>query len=291
MRIAPVVLLALGCTPTGTPGDAVPSLADVLAGDDDVGLVDRAAALDGAQEHDVAAAGAALDFSAAPAEFYIDVDGSAVSDAGSGTTTVGSEYDNFVAGVLTAAAADLVTVAVALPPALAIDLVAQGTVTQLQPNVWVAHNTVDLGGTWVDGTFTVAWVGVGWLAEMRIASSDGQYQGDVWFNGFLSVDDDLGWWDFYDHGQLAGVVEWVSDGQDAGELGLAGTLGEQSGSAIVYTFAAGAARIDFTDAAAGTSGWVAVNPDRSGEVSHPDHAGGARSCWGTDLRDAACPEG
>jgi hypothetical protein len=217
--------------------------------------------------------------------------GEGIAEADEGTADTGSAgYSNYAAGVLSAMAANLVTTAVVLPPSIGIGIVAQGTITEIDTNVWQAERTIPLGGQDVTGTFTVAWVGVGWLAEMRLTTEDGTWSDDVWFNGFLGHEGAVGWWDLYDHGELVGVVEWLADGQGNAQFGIAAVGGEHAGSGLNYVFVDnGFARIDAV-AATGDHAWVQVNPDQSGEVRLPDYNGGLPACWAPDFTNTACPE-
>lgn len=268
--------------------DPAPTLSDVSSQADElVGIVDRTAALEGALDHDLAPIGDPIALDSAPGGFYMEFDGREISNADDGTAGNTAEYSNFVAGSLAVIAADVVTAATVIPPALAIGVTAQGTITQLEPNVWQAENTVNLGGTDVTGTFTVAWVGVGWLAEMRITG--GEYDHELWFNGFLAYGGGLGWWDFYSNGQVAGVVEWIGDGQGNAQFGIGVVAGQYAGNYMSYTFTDdGTARVDAHDEGRAEDAWVQVNPDQTGEVRLPDYNGGAVACWDASFMNAAC---
>jgi len=290
--LAPVVvslaLFAACDTPSASHAD-IPVLADVSAqADAQVGLVDRTAALQGATDADVAAKGPALNLNTAPAAFRMTLDASRLSGADEGTGR-SSTYDNVATGAFAATAAYGLTASILAPEALAIDLVADGHITRIGQNAWQAVRTVPIDGNDVTGTFTVAWVGVGWLAEMRLSSSDGSWNGQTWFTGYLAQGGGLGWWDIYDHGNLAGVVEWLGDGQGNAQLGIAAVAGDAAGSGLNWLFVdTGAARVDAVDGSTGEQSWVQVNPDASGEVRLPDYNGGAAACWATDRTDTPC---
>lgn len=291
--IVPVVLSAVLAACGEEERALAPAIADVSSYDADrtVALLDRAEILRDAVEFDAAPVGRGIDFAETPKEFALEFDaGEGVGGTDGGTVdTAAAGCSNYAAGVIAAWAANVITTSVVLPPAIGIGLVSQGTITQIDTNVWQAVRTVPLGGQDVTGTFTVAWVGIGWLAEMRLTTADGAWTDDVWFNGFLGFEGGVGWWDLYDRGALVGVVEWLADGQGNAQIGLAAVAGEHAGSALGYVFAAsGFARIDATDGA--THAWVQVNPDHSGEISHPQHAGGVRSCWAPDFTNSACAE-
>ncbi|MBW2257983.1 MAG: hypothetical protein JRI25_25740 [Deltaproteobacteria bacterium] len=231
--------------------------------------------------------GDALDLDRAPEGFHLDFDGGEIVEADGGTAGSGTLYVNFHHAALATAAADLVTAAVVLPPAWAIGVTANGTVTQEKPNVWKAENTIQLGGQEVTGHFTVAWVGIGWLAEMRVSSDDLDHA--LWFNGFLAYGGGLGWWDFYDDGQLVGVVEWIADGQGNAQFGMAALAGDAAGSVLSYAFtAADTARVDFHDGVTGEDSWVALAADRSGEVRLPNYNQGEAACWDVAFLNTEC---
>lgn len=288
-------LLALAaltaCAPAGEPVDLTPTLSGVSEeADAQLELVDRAAALAGAEEADVALPGAPIDLGAAPDAFFMDFDVSAVTAMGpaGGPPPPSATYVNVTRGVAMATLAEVAGLAVIAPPAAAVQLVSQGSVTQLADNVWMATNTVSDGQAWLSGRWTVAWVGVGWLAELRVTSSDGALQDHRWLAGFLSADSSLGWWDLYGQGgELVGVVEWLADGQGNGELGVAAMAGENAGDTLSFWSADGEDLIVFTDASLGEAAWVYADVDRSGEASAPDVNGGAPGCWAGE--DAAEP--
>lgn len=204
-------------------------------------------------------------------------------------------YANALQGIAMAGAADLITGLVIAPPAAAIGIAAHGAVAHPMDNVWVGVNAVSDGHRTVTGTFTVAWIGVGWLAEMRLTSSDGQYNNTRWFNGFVSSDDKVGWWDLYDtYGTVVGVVEWVDDGSGNGEFGIASLAGDTAGELLGYGFNDGDALVTYYDASAAQDLWVHVAPDQSGDLRSPDYAWGAKSCWAAadaaePFADIACP--
>ncbi|MCA9572688.1 MAG: hypothetical protein KC656_32840 [Myxococcales bacterium] len=277
---AATITALLACQPKEEePAVEGPRIAD-LSTQNETTLIDRQAALEGAVDFDQAAEGQAIDFT--DAGYMMEIDGSAITDNDANRT-----YNNWTAAVVATAAADLVAAAVIAPPAAGIHLVAQGQITQLAPNVWQANNTVDIGGQQVSGVLTVAWVGVGWVSEMRY--SNDTVTDKLWFNGFLSYENAVGWWDLYDENdQHAGVVEWISDGTN-GEFGIAALAGENAGDSLVYTVVDDHHRIDYHDDSAGEDAWVDLQPDLSGSVRLPGFAGGAISCWDTTFNDVACP--
>lgn len=299
-RIALLTNLGLfACAPT-TPalGTIAPSLDDIAStADAEVDVVDRTAALAGATDAQDADPGSPLDFASLPEGALLDISGGQqltaleqAADARSNT------YDNVITAVLLAGAADLVTAAVVAPPAAAIRIAADGTVTEVAPNVWSATNSVSDGYRTVTGTLVVAWVGVGWLAEMRLDSSDGEYADTLWFNGFVAANGALGWWDLYTADeQLAGVVEWAADGTGNAEFGIAALVGQAAGDVLAYGFSdTGETLIAYHDASRAEDAWVYVAADRSGELRSPDYNGGSPACWAAEdaeapLVDVTCP--
>ena len=282
--------LTIGLTVACTPTDDIiaPMLADVSASaDGELSVVDRSSALSGAQDYDQATLGGALDPASGGEGFALSVDGTAITSLESDDEASGT-YFNVWTGAAAAAAADLIALGVVAPPAAAIAVATQGTIEEVEPNLWYAENTVTYGGQSVTAHFTVAWVGVGWLAEMRISSTTG-YDHTLWFNGFLAYGGGLGWWDFYmEDGTLGGVVEWLGDGESAAEFGIAATGGDHAGSWILYTFLDEVSRIDSWAEAEQEAAYVFVNPDLSGEVLLPSYNDGAAACWDAGLRDVDC---
>lgn len=295
LALAPTLALALACG-SGDPEETVPPVLDEAAtGDEQVDLVDRSAVLAEAAEAEDAPDGVALDLNAAGDGFLMKIDSAEEIGTLDDDLRRAATYDAVVHGVAAAAFADAVVALVVAPPAAAVEIVRNGTVTEVSKNVWIATNTVSDGTNSVTGTFVVAWVGVGWLAEMRLTSSDGTWSGQPWFNGFVSVENAVGWWDFYDPaGTLGGVVEWVADGEGNGQFGIAATAGENAGDVLSYSFVDGVARIDFYDASADDTAWVQANADKSGEVRLPDYNGGVAACWDAEAAaepyaDVTCP--
>lgn len=298
---APSLALLAACGPLGSAPAHVPLLSEVSAeADAQLALVDRALALDGALDAAVAPAGRAIDLGAAPEGFTLSFDGSDVQDLGdeapAGAPAPTATFANVRHGVAMAAMADLAATAVVGPPALAIHVVRQGRVRQVAPNVWTATNSVRDGERELTGTLTAAWVNVGWLAEMRVTSSDGVYTDHKWFSGFLSHEGGIGWWDLYGaDGQLAGVVEWFADGQGHAEFGIAAMAGEGVGDTLSYWRADDEHLIVYDDASEGEEAWVYVAPDRSGEMRLVNVNGGEPGCWaGLDAEipyaDTPCAE-
>lgn len=281
-------------------GDEGPShhtpLLDELSSEADgqVDVVDRAAALEGAADHDQAALGPALDLTTTGRGFRLDIDSEGEVQSLEGEIPRASTYDHVLRAVGLAAAADLVTTLVVGPPAAAIGITANGAVVEVGDNVWVATNAVSDGATTVTGTFVVAWVGVGWVCEMRLTSTDGRYNGTKWFNGFVSTDGNLGWWDLYDaNGTLVGVVEWIADGNGNGEFAIGALAGDPAGDVLSYWFWDGEALVNHHDASLAEDTWVYVAADASGEVRAHDYNGGAPGCWASasaefPYADAAC---
>lgn len=289
LTLAPVAL-TLACG-TGASQPGFPVLADLSpAADAELALVDRTAALQDAVDADEAEAGPAIDLAGVPDAFRMEVDSSAAEQLPDGRS-----WGNAHQAVGMVAVANLATAFVVGPPSAAIHIAAGGTVTEVAPNVWTATNSVSDGTRTVAGTFTVAWVGVGWLAEMRLTSDDGVYADTLWFKGFLSEEGRLGWWDLYDGtGTLVGVVEWIADGQGNGQFGIAALSGDIAGDTLSYLASPGAWSVTYHDADRAEDAWVAVFADGSGELRSPDYNGGTLACWAAaeaeePYADAACP--
>ena len=284
--------LACGKPAPTEPDYATPDLGTAKAGDAEEDVVDRATALEGALPPDQAPDGEALDMSAQMAGFALTIDSK--SEVGSLQDEAPPErsatYQNVWHGVAMAAIADAATLLVVAPPAAAIDIVGHGVVGPIGKNLWGATNTVtDSSGRSVTGLFVVAWVGVGWVCEMRLWTSDGEYDNTRWFDGFVSADRHLGWWDLYDvSGTNVGVVEWADDGLGNAEFGIAATSGDSAGNLLTYTFAdTGDAYVAYHDHT-GSDYWVSVNADKSGSEQAPDFNGGAEACWAA-ADDATAP--
>lgn len=298
--LAPTLPLALACAAGPAPVDSPPApvwIDDATAGDLDVDLVDRAAELDGAQEYDLADVGEVLDLRTAGAGALLDIDADPITALeGQVPAYRSATYGNALQGVQMALAADVITGLVLAPPAAAIAITANGVTAQVDDNLWVGTHAVSDGLRTVTGTFVVAWVGVGWVAEMRLSSSDGQYQDTRWFTGFVSADRRVGWWDLYDgSGARAGVVEWLGDPDTGdGEFGIAALTGDAAGDALVYAFLEGDSAVAYWDASRAEDLWVHVAPDGSGDLRSPDYLGGSVACWaGADdpdpYHDVPCP--
>lgn len=294
MRLTPVLLtlLALGLA-CGSGSEPLPPTLDGVSTEADAALelVDRAAALEGALDADLAPVGLAPDLSSPPDGFALAFDAEEVgaldAEVPAGPPPPAVTYGNVRQGIALAALADAATASIVGPPAAAIAITLQGQVTQHAQNVWVATNTVSDGNRSVTGRWAVAWVGVGWLAEMRISTSDGALQDQRWFSGFLSADHHLGWWDFYDGaGALVGVVEWVTDGEGSGEFGIAALSGDAAGDSLRYWLSPEEALIAYVDASLGEEAYVYVGPDRAGELMAPNYNDGQAACWDGEAAEA-----
>lgn len=271
-----------------TPG---PTLAEVdPSADGAVDVVDRASALVGAVE---GTAGTAPDLANAPGAFYFQIDGQDIAsqvDAAAGQRMFPT-YVNVVTASLAVAAADLATVAVVAPPAAAIAFAGDGLLVEVSPWLWTAANVaVGPNGQSATLVLNVAWVGAGWLAEMRVTSSDGLYNDTLWFNGFLAADGSLGWWDLYANGAVAGVVEWVAAPDGSYEAGIASLTGDNNGDVLAYFGTADAEyAVTYWDASASFTSYVLLHPDQSGEVALLDWNYNNPGCWDTAYADVACP--
>lgn len=282
-----VVFVALAACETAQDTVSPPVLADISAERSALNLVDRAAALDGAVDYDLASAGVVADLSDDGASMAFTAEGLVDTDGLPTERDADFAYSNIFAGAAALVFAESVRYAVIAPPHLAIAFAADGDIVQTEANVWVATNTVDLPEGPLTTTFTVAWVGVGWLGEMRY--SDASHSNTLWFNGFISNDSNLGWWDLYADNGDAAVVEWISDGQGNGQFGIGVVSGAHEGSLISYTFAPDVDRIDFVDGDTGDSAYVLGNSDGSGEVQLHDHNDGQVACWDANNLNISCP--
>lgn len=280
------VLTLAACQPEeGPPAEVdAPRIAD-LDTTSRTTLVDRSAALDGAVDFDEAEEGALIDFSDPHSGYLMDFDGSAIT--AHSDEAVERTFRNFTAAVVGVTAADLVTASVLAPPAVAIGITSQGDIQQLAPNVWQATNSLQLAdGSTVSGELTVTWVAAGWISEMRYSTDD--VTDALWFNGFLSYQGALGWWDLYDvDGTHAGVVEWATNGID-GEFGMMALSGEHAGDYLIYTALADHYRIDHHDESTLEDSWIDLTPSLAGSVRLPTYNAGAEACWDITFNDVDC---
>ena len=292
------VLLAAGCD---ISEEAVhqPTLSEVSAeGDAAVSLIDRAAVLADAVEDE---AGEAPVLSGAAPGFYMEIDSADMADAldeaevaheGSAPPPPpGATYRNVLAAGTALVWADVATLAVVGPPSAAIAVAASGELTEVTPWLWSATNTVTgPQGESATVDLNVAWIGVGWLAEMRLSSSDGRYDDTLWFNGFLAVGGGVGWWDIYHEGEVAAVVEWIADGAGNGQAGIAALGGGVAGDALSYLHTAeGDFSVAYYDASEDFLNYAILYADNSGEVALINREDGAPGCWGADWADTDCP--
>ncbi len=290
-RIASLSVVSLVALQACSEPAAGPTLDQVDYGADaELALIDRAAALSGAQDYMDAAAGTQLDLADQPDAFYLQVNETEVGDPDPNAPPA-SSYGNVIAGSLMVGSASIATAAVVGPPSTAIGVATDGEVVQLEDNLWQATNSVVIDDVAYDLEFNVAYVLVGYLAEMRVTSDDGRFDDAVWFAGFVSAAGHLGWWDLYNgSGELQGVVEWIADGEGTAEFGIAATAGEHSGDLLAWWRHEGDNAVTYHDASTAEDAWVLVTEEGSGEVRHPGYNLGERSCWDVDYMDAACPE-
>lgn len=288
--------LALACS-----GDLphTPTLDEIdPSADGALDVVDRDAALAGASEDE---AGPVLDLSDPASGFRMDISGHHVaeeleaagaSDAegdGDGAPAEPATYQAITTGLLAVGAADLAAALVVGPPAAAIAIALDGEISQVDERLWSATNSVTSAqGVTVTADFNVAWVGVGWLAEMRISSDDGTYDDTLWFNGFVSLEGALGWWDLYADGQVVGVVEWIADGEGNGQAGIAATAGAAAGDVLYYLALDGEDHVGYYDASEDFESYVHVDVDRSGEVVLLDRNDSLPLCWDAEYADVSC---
>ena len=276
-----------------------PTLADVSAeADAAVDLIDRSEVLAEAVENE---AGEALDLAGTGAGFRLLVQADAIEDLaaeGEAAATGDSgedapppgagDYSHVMHAATAVLWAELAAATVVGPPAAAIAIAADGELTQIEPWLWNATNTVTgPEGQTATVDLYVAYIGVGWLAEMRLSTSDGAYDDTLWFNGFVSHYGALGWWDIYSGGAVVGVVEWATDGTDA-QFGIAALAGEAAGDVLGFAEVGGERGVAYYDASADFEHYVYVAPDDSGEVLLSTYNGGALACWDTELRNTSC---
>ncbi|MEM6927665.1 MAG: hypothetical protein AAF602_12100 [Myxococcota bacterium] len=284
MTYRPLIALTLaGCLPLdGNPAPSVEPVDPSI--DAALDLVDRTAILADAVE---GTAGPAPDLAAAPDAFFFDIDGSDVTevvDDHDGLRAVAPTYDAVITATAAVVLADVAALAVVGPPAVAIAFAANGELTENTPWHWTATNVAG------DATFTldVAFVGVGWLAEMRVG--DGSSGDPIWFDGFLGLNAAVGWWNIRDQGDIVGVVEWTADGSGNGQAAIA-AVGPNPEAGDILAFgstASGERSVSLYDAGPDFLNRVVVYPDDSGEVTLLDTNGGLPLCWGPDLADVAC---
>lgn len=294
--LAPLALLSLTACFEATPHQ--PTLDEVSTdGDAAVDLVDRAAVLAGAVENE---AGQAIDLSAPPRGFLMQIDSedlqTEAEDEGDDSTmpdapAAPATFRNITAAAYAMVWADAATITVLGPPAAAIAIASQGEITEIEPWLWNATNSVTgPNGSTAEVDLNVAWVGVGWLAEMRLSTDDGAYDDTLWFNGFLSLEAAVGWWDIYANDQVVGVVEWIAEGQGNAQFGIAALGGEAAGDALSYmSNDQGQDLVSYYDASAGYLHYVWFEADRSGEVALSTYNGGQPACWTVDFADGPCP--
>ncbi len=303
-RSSSVLIVALGsftlaCEPAG---DSVhqPTLAEVSStADDAVDLLERDSLLADAVED---SAGTAPVLAGAGSGFFFDIDGQAMKagleqsgetddvEADDEAPPPADSFLNVVAAARGVLWADVATALVLAPPAAAIAFAANGELTEHQPWLWSATNTVTgpEGGS-VTADLNVAWVGVGWLAEMRLTSSDGKYDDTLWFNGFLGVESAVGWWDIYADGQVVGVVEWIADGQGNYQAGIAPLAGDAAGDLLLWLGTAEDEHaVSYYDASADYLNYAWVMPDDTGEVALINYNGGEPACWDENWADTDC---
>lgn len=276
-----LALTALACT----PADRAQRL------DDELEVVDRAAALQGSVEGE---AGEAPDLSAAPGGFFFDIDSSAMKGeldaSGQGRRGGLPTYQAVTSAFAAVLVADVAAAAVVAPPAAAIAFAADGELTEVEPWLWTAENTaIGPDGESATLTLDVAWIGVGWLAEMRATTSDGTLDDTLWFDGFLSVHSAVGWWDLYQNDEPVGVIEWTADGTGNFQAGIAALAGEAQGDVLLFAGTSGEEHaVSYYDASADYTNYVLLHSDHSGEVALRDQNAGAPRCWGTDWADTPC---
>ncbi len=281
------VFMTLAACETDSDTVAPPLLEDISTGRTDLDLVDRLAALEGAVDYHLADIGVAADFTTDASRLAVTGSGLVDTEGLPAERDANFEYSNIYAGAAALAWAEGVRVAVVTPPQIAIGFAVSGEVVQIEPNLWVAQNSVDLPEGTLTTTFAVAWVGIGWVGEMRY--SDATHTDTLWFNGFVSTDGNLGWWDLYGDQGEAAVVEWIGDGQGTGQFGMAATAGQHIGSQISYLFTPDFGRIDALVGDTGEHAWVEGHTDGSGAVRLADFNEGEESCWAADGLNVLCP--
>ena len=270
-----------------------PTLDDVdLSVDPILDLVDRSMALDGAVENE---RGTEPDLANAPAAFHFQIDGSELSDTFEASGKMGVRagaptYRAIVDATVAVVAADVVSLAVVGPPALAVEFASNGELTEQEPWLWSATNTTEgVFGNQTTFDLDVVWVGVGWLAEMRY--SDNTHDDELWFNGFLSVESAVGWWDIYDNDEIVGIVEWTALGNNDFQSAIAAVgAHENAGDVLLY----GSNQDDeytvrYYDASEDFESYVELEADQSGEVALLGVNMNQPQCWNTEWADVDCP--
>jgi len=302
-----LIALALGmaCVPPPPSSSQVriPTLADLGATDLDLSEVNRASALRGAKEAAQASAGRPFDITTSAEGFRMEIDSNTVGAPSAAAASMRSRqtsrnqsrqatstsYSNYLHAVGMVVAADLTTVGVLAVPAAAIAAVTQGVSTPVGTNAWMATNTVSYNGQWVNGVLVVAWVEIGYIAQLSLTSSDGVLQNTPWLTGFISKDYKLGWWDMKDQwGMSVGALEWTSDASGNSQFGILSNQGDSTGDVLGYAFVNGVSSVALYDSSADELSWVEVNPDESGSLRDPLYRWGAESCWNTQRLDTAC---
>jgi hypothetical protein len=285
-----VSVLSFACTLGDADGLHQPTLAEVSPeGDAALDLVDRTSALAAAADN---TPGASPELAAAPDAFFFQIDGEAAASELSAATELRSfpTYVNVVTAGVAVVAADVAAAVVVAPPAAAIAFASDGVLVEVTPWLWTATNTaVAPNGASATVVLAVAFVGTGWLAEMRVTSSDGVYTNALWFNGYLAADGSLGWWDLYDGDAVAGVVEWIVLPDGSAEAGIASLSGDNAGDVLAYLAGAdGEAAVVYYDASLPFTSYVRVHADQSGEVALAGWNDDLPGCWDPTYADAPC---
>jgi hypothetical protein len=308
MKAGPLVLVLVlpGCF-LANRGVHQPTLDEVSSeGDAALDIVDRAEVLDGATE---GVGGSVLDITTMGPGFWMNVSSGSLQSilrdnapegteeteetdapAGPGAATY-EHMENALEALLTA---DRAVYSLLGEPASALWTVSLSPLEEIEPYLWSVEASVtapDLQTA--ELRFNVAWVGVGWLADLRLTTSDGRYDDTLWCNGFVSEDGQTGWWDLYDDDDITAATEWLVE-EGVLELGVAPlTWGAANGLSVDgdtldFELSEAGGTVAYTDNETGFVSSVTVNPDHSGQALIDDYNDELPACWDENLADAVC---
>ena len=296
-----LVILSLPACFLAHRGVHQPRLDEVSsAGDAALDIVDRAAILADATE---GSGGSPLDLSAMGPGFWLNMSsatlqgilrssGSDESDGPSGPGVETYEHmNNALEALLTA---DRVVYSMVGMTASAMVSVSLSSFEEVEPYLWSAEaSTTAPDLQTAEVRLNVAWVGVGWLAELRLTTSDGSYDDTLWCNGFVSEDGQTGWWDLYDDDSVTAATEWLVE-EGLLQIGVAPlTWGAANGlyvdgDILTYDLSQAGGTVAYTDTDTDFVSYVTVNDDYSGEALIDDYNDEELACWDENLADAVC---
>jgi len=198
-----------------------------------------------------------------------------------------SDYSNFVAGAVTAAAGIAIGAAVTGPPSLVLeDTVVNGSVSNPSTFVWEFAETTVIDGTTYDAVarYEARWYG--WEVAMVVSASglEVEFTDVVWFDGEMSYNGVVGTWQLYDlDGAETASVDYLQN--DQGEF--VAVIASDAGYLTATVF--GSSRLITGTNASGESAAVGWDADSyEGFVSHPDYLNGAAACWDGALMNSGC---